>query len=100
MENNRKTNVAGSASLMSYQLSQSGIVLQLLSINMLLSIMEPSAVVYEVNARGEVVRSFWDLQHGILGGCSEVSEHDGILYTSTFHSPFMGRFDLAKMTKV
>ncbi len=90
----------GDNSWMIYQLSKSRILLQLFSINMLLKIAEPSGVVYEVNAQGEIVRSFWDLQRGILGGCSEVSEHDGILYTASFHSPFIGRFDLAKMKKV
>ena len=58
-----------------------------------------SVVVYELNSQGEIVRSFWDVHQGRLGGCSEVNEHEGVLYTGSFHSPFMGRFDLKKMKK-
>ena len=65
-----------------------------------MKLMVPSNVVYEVNAHGEIVRSFWDLKLGRLGGCSEVNEHNDSLYIGSFHSPFIGKFDLKKLKKV
>ena len=75
------------------------LVLQLLSLETMLKFGAPSTVVYELNSQGEIIRSFWDVHQGRLGGCSEVNEHDGVLYTGSFHSPFIGKFDLKKMKK-
>ena len=68
--------------------------------NTLLKFPAQSTVVYELNSQGEIVRSFWDIHQGRLGRCSEVNEHEGVLYTGSFMSPFIGRFDLKKMEKV
>jgi len=59
----------------------------------------PSTSVYKLNAQGEIVLSFWDVHQGILGVCTEVTEHDGVLYTGSYSSSFIGRFDLKKMEK-
>ncbi|KAK2185447.1 hypothetical protein NP493_236g03081 [Ridgeia piscesae] len=72
---------------------------QLFSLDLLVKFPAPSIMVYELNAQGEIVRSFWDLHQGHLGICSEVNEHDGVLYTGSIRSPFIGRFDLTKMKK-
>ncbi|KAK2190449.1 hypothetical protein NP493_81g01009 [Ridgeia piscesae] len=72
---------------------------QLLSLETMLKFWAPSTVVYELNSQGEIIRSFWDVHQGRLGGCSEVNEHDGVLYTGSFHSPFIGKYDLKKMKK-
>ncbi|KAI0239757.1 Adipocyte plasma membrane-associated protein [Lamellibrachia satsuma] len=73
---------------------------QLFSIDTLQKYSAPSSVVYEVDAHGEIVRSFWDVKLGRLGGCSEVNEHKDSLYIGSFHSPFIGKLDLKKLKKV
>ncbi|KAK2190443.1 hypothetical protein NP493_81g00003 [Ridgeia piscesae] len=73
------------------------LITQLFSIDTLLKYPAPSTSVYKLNAQGEIVRSFWDVHQGILGVCTEVTEHDGVLYTGSYSSSFIGRFDLKKM---
>ena len=76
------------------------LLLQLFSIDMLQKYSAPSSVVYEVDAHGEIVRSFWDVKLGRLGRCSEVNEHNDFLYIGSFHSPFIGKLDMKKLKKV
>lgn len=57
------------------------------------------AMIYEINQKGDIVRSLMDLKGEKFAFPSEVEDDAGVLYIGSFREPYVIRLDTYRLKK-